>query len=587
MATFPRFESLAPLVYLATLALVVTVLASAKVVLVPLALAVLFAFVLTPVVKGLERCRLPRVPAVALSVLLALGLLGAFGFVLTQQLNSLAVELPHYTRTIRKKVAALRAEGHGALASVQDAVDQINDGLAKPAGRGEPDPAEHPVTVVAPPESSLDTIRSVLRPIAEPVATAGIVLVLAVFMLVQREDLRNRFLRLMGRGRLSVTTRAMDEAGERISRYLLTQTLINGAFGAVVTAGLLWIGVPYAALWGVAAALLRFVPYVGAFFSMLMPVAVAFVQFEGWGPSIATVGLFLGCDLLTANVLEPIVVGHRTGVSSVALLVSALFWSWLWGPIGLLLSTPITVCLAVLGRHVGQLEFLTVLLGDAPALDPDVVYYQRLLAGDDDEAADVVDEEMRKGTPERVFVDVLVPALVAAKRDRLRGDISEEDARFVLQSTRDIVQRTAEAPAEAAEPAGPCVLGMPARDGADEVALTMLAQTIDRAACRVEVASTTALAAELLERIAHDDPAAVCVMALPPGGLGHARYLCKRLRARFPALPIVLVRPGGVDEPRVAEAGADEVATGLLEARDRILAHLAAASVPALEARPA
>ena len=283
------------------------------------------------------------------------------------------------------------------------------------------------VLVIPSEPTDVERFWEMVEPIFEPLARVGIVLVLTIFMLIQREDLRNRFIRLVGQGRMTLTTQTMDEAGQRISRFLLTQSVINAGFGLIVATALFWIGVPYAILWGVTAALLRFVPYVGSLLAMLLPTALAFVLFDGWSRTLATLGLFLSLDAVTANVIEPLLIGRHTGVSSLALLVSALFWTWLWGPVGLILSTPLTVCLAVLGKHVPRLEFLAVLLGDEPALETDISFYQRLLAGDEDEASEIVEQQLQTTSREQVFDEMLVPTLLLAERDRVREAISESE----------------------------------------------------------------------------------------------------------------------------------------------------------------
>ena len=580
-------EALVPVLYLATGALVVAILSRAEAVLMPLALATLLSFVLTPPAKALERAGLPRYAGVALLVLLTLGIVGSFGYVLSRQFNQVAAELPKYQREIRTKIAALRSSG-GAITAIEDTVDKVSRDLDRqPKVQQEtpavqetappPKPEVAPVRVLPAEPSNIERFRDLAQTVLEPLTQAGIVLVLTVFMLLGREDLRNRVIRLVGRGRVTLTTRTLDEAADRISSFLWTQSIINMLFSAAITAGLFWIGLPYALLWGVAAGLLRFVPYVGAFVALLIPAGLAFVQFHGWGPTFATIGLFLSLDMVTANLIEPLVVGHRTGVPSIALLVSALFWTWLWGPVGLVVSTPLTVCLAVLGKHVPQLEFLAVLLEDAPALEPEVTYYQRLLAHDDDEASEIAEQSVRTTSRERAFDEILIPAMLWAARDLGREEISPFDRDFVLATTREIVSNVpprppddkAPQPGEAAPPA-PLprpgrILAVPARAGADEVANDMLAQLI-----AVEPTSAATLASELLSRLETDPPDLVCVVALPPGGLNQARYICKRLRSRFAELPLLVVRPAfDIDfekaTRRLVESGADKVVARLAE----------------------
>jgi predicted PurR-regulated permease PerM len=580
------YEALGSLVYLGTFTLVVAVLARGEAVLVPLALAVFFAFVLTQPVKMLERWAVPRILAVIVVLTVTLGVVGGFGYLLNRQLGDLAAQMPGYSRAIRVKLAAVRAT-HGSLASIQEAIDKVSEDLdrqeaAKAQASARPKRSRaQPVRVVPAEPTDVERLVQTMGPIFEPLATAIIVFVLTGFMLAQREDLRNRLIRLVGQGRITVTTRTMDEAGHRISQFLLTQTLINLVFGGVITAGLFLIGVPYAALWGFCAALLRFVPFIGVILATVFPTAVAFVLFEGWAPTLGTLALFISVDVITAHVVEPLVIGHRTGVSSLALLVMALLWTWLWGPIGLVLSTPITVCLATLGRHVPSLEFLSVALGDAPALPAHATYYQRLIAGDDDEAGEIVDQQLATRSRLEVFDTVLIPALSWATRDRAREDIADDEQQFVIDVTRLIVseigdakpedREAAEAEADAAAPRG-TVVGISARGAADALALEMLGRLLGPAEGHFQTASPMGLVAELIAKIRDDPPQAVVIGSLPPGGLHRARYLCKRLRAAVPDVPLVVLRPrGGCDEDddggaRLRDAGANFVAGSLAEA---------------------
>ncbi len=607
-------EALTPLLYLATVALLVTILSHGQAVLVPMALAVMLTFILTPVVKALERRRLPRIVAVAVVIVCTLGVVGGFGYALSRQFNDLTAQFPHYSATIKQKFATLRASRKGWVADMQKTVDGVSHELdrlevekerqgSKKANEKTLDVQKNvqPVLVIPSEPTDVERFWAMVEPIFEPLARVGIVLVLTIFMLIQREDLRNRFIRLVGQGRMTLTTQTMDEAGQRISRFLLAQSVINAGFGLLVAIALFWIGVPYAILWGVTAALLRFVPYVGSLLALLLPTALAFVLFDGWSRTLATLGLFLSLDGVTANVIEPLLIGRHTGVSSLALLISALFWTWLWGPIGLVLSTPLTLCLAVLGKHVPRLEFLAVLLGDEPALETDISFYQRLLAGDEDEAGEIVEQQLQTTSREQVFDEMLVPTLLLAEQDRLREAISESKQQFVLQTTRDIVhhmadvQTRADQAASAAEgttsPVGKPqghIVGVPVRTLGDQVALEMFSQLFDPFTCEIERLSTATLVSEVLMAVEQRSPDLICLTTLPPGGLTQTRDLCKRLRARFPALRIVVVRPGVQSDTdksnqRLTEAGANTVATSLAEARTQALQLLLPALVQSVE----
>jgi predicted PurR-regulated permease PerM len=575
-----------PLQSLFAIALVVSVLSRGEDVIVPLALAVFIAFVLNPAVYALER-RVPRVAAIAVVLTLALALAGGFAYVLTAEFRDVAAQVPRYRVSIKNKLATLRFTRTGAIADIQKTVETANRELDKQAGAApsaggaphEPGAAVssvQPVVIVPGEPTDVERLRTILAPVVAPLLEAGVVIVLVIFMLMQREDLRNRVIRMVGKGRVTLTTRTLDEAGRRISRFLFTQSVVNAGFGIVVAAGLFAIGVQYALLWGVAAAFLRFVPFLGAALAMAMPAAVAAVQFEGWWPVVETVVLFIGLDLVVANLVEPVLIGRHTGVSSLALLTSALFWTWLWGPVGLLLSTPITVCLAVLGKHVPQLEFLGVLLGDEAVLEPEITVYQRLLAGDEDEANEIVEAALGTSTVAELFDEVLLPAIVRSAHDRAADDISEADHVSVLRATTDIVHRLGEVDVDlavaAAAVAAPSpvvvIFGVPARNAADELAVEMLGQLLDPSRYRMERASTVTMASELASAVDGARAAVICIAALPPGGLTHARYLCKRLRAQFPQRSIILLRPGPAPDGEVIE-GATRV-TSLIAARTAI-----------------
>ncbi len=372
------------LLYVAGAALLVSILSLAQAVLMPVALAALLAFLLTPPVARLERAGLHRVASVALVLSVVLGGVAGFGYTLSRQITDLAAHMPQYSVAIKSRLAALRETRKGAISQIQETVKKAGDELDKqeiakhPPAVEAPGPVRkdvQPVVVVPNRPGDADRLRATWEPFVRPAATAGIVLVLMSFILVQHEDIRNRLIHLAGPGRVTVVTRTLDEAALRISRFLFSQSLINAAFGLFITVGLLFIGIPYALLWGVTAAFLRFVPYLGTMVAMLMPAGLALVQSEGWARTIETLALFWGAGLI-AYVLDPIFNGSRTGTSSFALLVSAIFWTWWWGPVGLLLSTPITVCLVAVGKHVPEMEFLTVLFANESLQDSGIVQSQ-------------------------------------------------------------------------------------------------------------------------------------------------------------------------------------------------------------------
>jgi predicted PurR-regulated permease PerM len=360
--------TLTSLISLATFVLIIASLYWAQAILIPVALAILLTFVLSPVAGTLERIALRRLPSVIVVVVLTFSLLGGIGWIVTLQFVSLANELPKYTGNIRQKIADVRGAGKGgALEKVQKTVEEVKSEIQKGDEPTKAKDLRRPV-IVQPVESfAFWPVPSAVGPMAERFASAGLVIVLAILMLIQREDLRNRLIHLVGYGRLTVTNRALEEAGQRISRYLLMQTIINSSFGFAVGFALYLIGLPYVILWGFLAAVLRFIPYVGPFAAAIMPSALSLAVFQGWLWPIVVAGLFLALELLINMVLEPLLYGESAGVSGVGLVVAIAFWTWLWGPVGLVLATPLTVCVVVLGKYVPGMDFIGVLISDRPA----------------------------------------------------------------------------------------------------------------------------------------------------------------------------------------------------------------------------
>jgi predicted PurR-regulated permease PerM len=608
-------------VVLASVCIVVATLYLAQDVLIPVVLAVLFSFLLAPMVRGVQRMKLGRVPAVLLVVVIAFSLLGALGWVVGEQVAHLAENIPQYQAEIVKKMRHFRGQGStiaDRIASLGREIERAGSSTAPttqssttvtgPAGT-----ATNPLyTIPLPsPRSPIKSMGDYLGLALGPLGTAAIVVVFVIFMLLRREDLRDRLIRLVSGGQYMVTTRALNDAGARISRYMLAQSLVNGSYGVAVAIGLWLIGLtlghgtpfPNVVLWGLLCALLRFVPYVGPWVAAAFPVVLSLVVYPGFAVFGATVGMFVVLELLSNNVMEPWLYGASTGISTIAILVAAVFWTWLWGPVGLLLATPLTVCIVVLGKYVPQLKFLDVLLGDEPALPPYVSYYQRLLAGDREEAAGIVLEHAKSAGVERVPDDVLIPALLLTRRDRERTGLSAEDETFIYDATREVLDRwrqttrktVSEAPTPGAA-AGPAsrralVLGYPSHHRSEELVLNMLGPIMDREASDVEVLSTRLLPVEIESRVRAADPAVVFIAVLPPGGLAQARYLCTRLRERFPTLLIVVGywgRARNFDRllVRFRTAGASYVTTSLLQARSQIRALLDAPATPPPAAQP-
>ena len=577
---------------------VVSCLYWARTVFIPVALAVFLAFLLAPLVATLQSRGLRRLPSVIMVVVLAAALLGGVVWLVTAQVTSLAGEVPQYTENIKGKVKLLRHLGQGSVTSglekmIEDITGEWNQRAGSPRGVDRDKTAvsvsAKPTPVMLEPESPtwLARMPALLSSLLATVGGLALALVLVVFMLLKREDLRNRLIRLVSHGQITVMTKALEDASQRISRFLLMQLCVNAAVGLAVGLGLLALGIQYAFLWGLLVAVFRYIPYVGVWIAALPPIILSLAMYEGWVQPLLLIALFLVIELIASNVIEPRLYGRSIGVSEVALLVAAALWAFLWGPIGLVLSSPLTVCLVVLGKYVPQLQFLDVLLGDEPPLDAHITFYQRLLARDQDEATQLVLAQAKASSPEKVYDDFLVPALNYAKRDRERDDLTEADEQSILQATREILEDLGERrevvtqadEAIHAEERGSAsasiplrVLACPARDQADQLALEMLRQLLDPATWVVEIAAIEMMTADLVTQVAEQTPALICIGALPPGGLAHTRYLCKKFRARFPQLKIVVGRWGNVDAnaEQLRDAGADLTATTILETRSQL-----------------
>ena len=570
------------LVTLVGLVLTVGCLYWAQAFLIPVALAVLLTYLLSPVVAVLERRGLPSLAAVLSVVLMAFVALGGLAWVLALQISSLAAELPQYRDNIRQKIADVQLLGRGsglerAQKTVEGAVGEAQRDveLAAPSTGRQP----KPTPVIIQYERGLWNVPAAVGPWLEPLGGAGLVVVLVPFMLLGRQDLRNRVVRLFGFGRLALTTRALDEANARVSRYLLNQTVINASFGVLATAGLFLLGVPYALLFGLLGAALRFIPYVGPWVGALLPIGVSLAVFPGWTRALLLGAFWLVLELFTNLVLETVFWARSAGISQVGLLVAVGFWTWLWGSIGLVVATPLTVCLLVFARHVPALEFLWVLMGDEPVISPDLVLYQRLLALDEDEAGDIVEHALAAQPREQVYDEILLPALARAGRDHARGRIGPGEYRDVIQALRAMLEELTGAPAEGEATTDHRVFGAAVRGSADAVALSMLRDLLAPAGVALDAASAELLSAEVVRNLREHGADIVVLCAVPPGGVAQARYLCKRLRAAVPDVRIIVARLGVGDnaeavQPALLSAGADAVGTSLVETRDLVLQYV-------------
>lgn len=449
-----RSNNATPSAKLLTLTAVVVVIAGlyfGRQVLIPLALSVVVSFLLAPVASWLETWRLGRFLSVIVVVSLALALVGFGGWIVTGQLMNVVDQLPNYQSNIHDKVQALRVQHGNRLTTATKTVSDLSKELtaasesaadkkiAKRTGA-----APIPVQVTQPPSNAPQYLRTIVGPLTGIFEMTAIVIVFAVFMLVKREDLRNRLIRLAGQGRLTLVTQALDDASRRLSRYLYLQFLVNALYGGMFGAGLYLIGVPHPLLWGVLAALLRLIPYIGTAVAAGFPALMAMAVFPGWHQALLVVAIFVTLEIIVSNALEPWLYGSHTGISSLAILVAAVFWAGLWGPIGLILSTPLTVCLILMGRYVPQLNFLEVLLGDEPVLPLEAHFYQRLLALDQDEATTIAESYLKEKPLGNLYDNVVIPALAMAEQDRHLNTIDTGTADFISQSTRELIEEVGE-----------------------------------------------------------------------------------------------------------------------------------------------
>ena len=594
-------HALKPVLTLAVGVLIIFVLFVAQALLVPIALAILLTFVLTSPVTWLERW-IGRVPAVLVAVTLVFTILGLAGWGLARQMNSLAQDLPRYRVNILAKIADVRGAGKGgSVEKLQDTLEDIKTGLEQSEAPGAS--SSRPVVVSSPLVTGFSAFTW-LGPIVGPLGTAGLVVVLVVFMLLERRDLRDRLIGVVGQGRLTITTKAFDEAGTRVSRQLLMQALVSLLYGAISGIGLYFLGVPYPLVWATLGAALRFIPYVGPVIGAGAPIVVSLAALQGWAGPLWVVGLFVVLELFTNLVLETVLYAGAAGVSQVALLVSVAFWTWLWGPLGLLMATPLTVCLVVLGKHVPGLEFVGLLMADTPALAPEYTYYQRLLARDQSEAADLIEQHIKTQPPRSVYDALLLPALNYAERDRFEQRLSPEEESAVVEATRELLADAAEAvrraqPAPAPLPADAAVsaplpapreplrvLGYATNGVADELALAMLTHLVDDLPIAIEVTKTRMLASDVVSLVQAQGVSIVCLADLPPSPPSKTRYLIKRLRTALPDVRILVGRwapaPLADDSTQLLrDAGATVVVSTLTEARAYLEGLVESPQVPA------
>jgi predicted PurR-regulated permease PerM len=573
-----------------TLVLIVASLYWARPVLVPVALAILLTFLLSPLDSAFKRLGLGRIVSVALLAALTFSLVGIIGWIISLQVREFAHNLPGYQGNIKKRIEELQVGQGTTLDKVRVEFEQLIGDMATNTPTAEQ--ARQPILVTVQDgrfSSGVWQFSPVIRPLLESLVNILLVVTLVIFMLLERDELRNRAIRLLGYGRLSLTTQALDEAGRRVSRYLLAQFIVNACLGVVIGLGLFLLGVPYALLWGFLIIILRFIPYIGIWIAAIFPVAVSLATSSNWWQPLSVIAMFAVLEPVVGMVIEPMLFSQSAGTSKLAMLIAIAFWTWLWGPVGLLLATPLTACLPVIAKYIPELEFIAVLLGDEPMMHASVAYYKRLWALDQDEAEAIVEEQLQTHSIEHVFDEVIVPALHYAKRDKRLGLLTDVEQDFIYRSTREMVERIG-------PPSTPTtalsdvvandmvtvsgekirILAWPAHDEGDAIALFMLQQLLDPERYEMEIGAPGKHLSEILQEVKEKTPALFCVGFIPPGGLSTSRHLSKLLLPRFPELTIVVGHWGLHEKVRhdretLLAAGATQVAATLIETRDQIV----------------
>jgi predicted PurR-regulated permease PerM len=572
-------STLSPLIWLVV---VILILYFARAVLIPLALALTLNFLLTPMVMWLQRLRIPRVLAVAVVMLVSTAVVAGMGWVVADQLLQVASDLPKYRLNIHNKIEGLHLPPESALGRAAESVKEIGADFGEPpitrpaqvgpssptpkAGGPQAEVATVPVQIVSPPATGLRYLGQLLSPLLQPLGTAGMVLIFTVFILVKQEDLRDRFLRLAGVAQLQAMTLALDDATQRISRYLLMQFLVNTCYGLCFGIGVFLIGIPNALLWGVTAGLFRMVPYVGALAATSFPLVLALALFHSWWPPLLVVLLFAVLELVTSNFVEPLLYGAHTGISSLALLVTTVFWTMLWGWAGLVLAVPLTVCVIVLGRYVPRMSFLHVLLGDQTALSVEAQFYQRLLALDQEDARGIAHNYLKAHSLVSLYDQVLIPALALAEQDRHNGGLDETRESFLFLGTSEIVSELATlrneesmpkprrliprwiggksplppvASHSAPAPSATRIFCLAASDQADDITSSMLAQLLEREGHGVISLPVESRFEDIVKHLPPEPQDVICISALPPFAFAQAASICQRVRLHLPEIKVL------------------------------------------------
>lgn len=587
-------------------AIVVAALYFGRPILVPLALAILIAFALSPVLRLLRKLHLGRVPSVLITVLFALIVMSGLALFIGSHAARVAVQLPLYQNNLVHKVQSIKgtASGNSFVRSVTGLFDSLTRVIAGPqpvtqrqSENLKKTPQPIPVTIERSRSTPIELIESVIGPLLGPLVDLTIIIVFVGFILLQKEDLRDRFIRLAGYRDLQRTTLALDEAAERLAHYLFSQTVINTCFGAAISVGLWLIGIPNAALWGLLSGMMRYIPYVGVPLSALFPLSLGFAIDPGWTKALWAAALYLTLEPIVGQLIEPLVYGRNMGLSAVAVVVAAIFWTWLWGPVGLLLSTPLTMCLVVMGRHIEPLQFLDVLLGDKPALAPEESLYLRMLAGDPDTAALEAEAFLRNNSLIEYFDEVTIKALALAQRDHDRGVLDRERLNSVRETVDELIENLSErdeVPAGVEKPGEPpppspefpqdlpeswherpvlCVAG---RSALDEAAAALLAHVVEKRGIGARVVAAASVSPARLGELDPQGAHVICVSYLDPGNYKNARYLMRRLKKRMPEAHPIAGFWGYAESDShyldsVEAMEMDDVVSSLCQALDRIL----------------
>lgn len=582
------------LIPIAGIIVLVGALHLARDVLIPVAVAVLLSFLLNPLVRRFTRWGFPNVIAVLTTVGMAFTLLAVIGWLVSAQFVNLVKELPNYQYNLQVKIAEIQeprdtvfSRAWEMFGSLRRDIEEKEQARAAAEGSEKTEPIAVQVEEKAPTPAEL--LARYAGALLGPAGLAGVSCIFIIFMLLQRNDLRDRFVKLVSGGNLNLATQAVDDAAQRVTRYLLMQMIINVTYGIPFGLGLYFIGVPNALLWGILAMLLRFIPFVGPWIAAAFPITLAVAVDTGWTMPLMVIGLVVILELISNNVIEPWLYGSSTGISIVALLFAALLWTWVWGPIGLVLSTPMTVCLLVLGKNVPALNFLHVILGSEPALEQEERMYQRMLAMDPEGMLDQSTEYLESNSLADLYDRVMVPALTMSERDRYSGGLAEQRQQFMMQATRDLIEELGTRyPVPPPMSAHPRVICSPAKDEADELSAAMLAQLLTHAGVPAEVGPIREPAAKATGEVGDSAEPVVCICAVPPGALAAVRTKCRRLRQARPELKLVAgvwgqSKSASELRERLTSFSPDLVATSFAEALSQVTQLVIPESAEAIE----